>query len=539
MRLRWTHRLKDYFVEENIFVQTNDQSVATFCAIREAELICEDDVATATENCKFARTSEAAHHHHKQNVSREDPPTFDQFCRCYDGRSVRLFLSKYDEKSFLKTCYLAKPEFRVADTSLDTMAREGVKFCILWLTETIFISSVHWTSWSHRDQIYDYQITLTPWHSSEAIVVHVYTLSSFGGLKGPRREAPPSLDPISFLASMATQQRDGYFRKVRVQRRNDISIPLEKFLEIIPTNKDKGWRRPPHSRALTLVEFFDAFRLQDIVAALSYCEEHNVAVRHFLHLKELDTNVNAVLRECPHLHHIDIRGWIYGSTERLLRINLEKGEIPFTENHHIESITIEISFWKDVSPFLKGAAVNRGLKHLYIMCRYWQESLLQDVALFLGSLSKSSSLQEIIVACPLRPFSKSQPLSKILDARCVSSATKLHHFSVVAAKWNEDSFWAMHGFDKAMVNSDVWDRLDSPRLSLNWYSNYLAQRQERRPGSRISAAVKETIAAVVPWKVRAVNLGIVYHKTTYHTPHDMSTANATVLFALLYNDIIL
>jgi hypothetical protein len=488
------------------------------------ELISEGAAALATVPSSSPKVENDA----PTSFACEDPPTFDQFCQCYDGRGGWFHLSTDKRKeNYLLTSYLVQPEFHVADASFGAMARDGVKFCILWLTESVFISSFSWVDLN----LHDYQIAVTPWDSSDAIVFYVYTLSSFRGLRGPRRGMPPSLDPISFLASMTTQLHNGYFKNITVDwRRNDVPIPPEKFLAIVPANPRSRRQGPVDCKALTLVEFCNWLQLQDLLTALSYCEEHSLAVRHVLRLKKLDTNANNALRECPDLRHIDIRQRFFLC---FLHSSLKNEVVPFTENHHIESISIQTYYWKCVLPFFKGAAGNRGLKRLYVTCACWQETLLQDIGLFLGSLCSASPLQEFIVLSFIGKDDyekRFNSLTQVLDSCSISARTKLCHFSIVTTRSVEEPAWPVPAFEKALVNSEMWDKLVSPRFALNWYINYLAQFRESRAGSNATAAVKETL---VPWTVRAVNLDTVYRKTTYHTPHDTTTANASVLYFLL------
>jgi hypothetical protein len=566
MQLRWTHRLRDYFAEEKVFVKLDEnENVASFCAIREVELISEgatvvhpfDDhppasrthVATSGNSIpnsleNDAPIPEVTQHHSEQSDGFEDPPSFDKFSRCYQHCQTRFYLRTTSSEKYMLAHTLAKPEFHVADTSLGEMSREGERFDVLWLSETVFMSSVHWHAGPCFPSLCDYQIELSPWHNREIIVFYVYTLSSFTDLMGPRRQTPPSLDPVSYLASMTALLPNDYFHKIYVSwKRSDVPIPLEKFMAIVPTNTDARRRGPLDCTAVTLFQALEPLQLQDILAALSYCEERNLAVRHFLHLKKLDTTINTALRECPHLRHVDIRErFCQRRREYLLETRLINSEVPFTENHFLESIAVEASSWDSVLPLLQGAARNRGLKHLYIFSWKCLHELCPHAEWFFAAMSNVSALQEIIIAC--RGYERSvYSLSQNLDPRSVPPRTNLCHFSIVITSSGEGPTWPVPAFKKALVNSDLWDNLVSPRLAVNWYSYRLKQNQGRSPVSNTSAAHKERITSeklvVVPWKVRAVNLGIVYRKTTYHTPHDMSTANASVLFALLYNDIIL
>jgi hypothetical protein len=554
MRLRWTNRLKDYLAKHRFFIEISGDLLA-FCNVREVELVhdqAEPNQASAVQAAESAKSpsvpssrrkrkasaksrkrvskapaeetteSEAERDLSEETVVFEAPPAFDQFVQCYDGSSKRFHVNttSRNDRFFVKVSGLGKPEFPVPDTSFDAMSREGGKFCVLWLTETVFITSVAWGTMS-----YDYEIVLTPCFSNEKIVFYAYKVSL---LLGSHRPAPSFL-PVSFLASITSQLRYDCFKTVRFHwHRNEFPLPVQ-LLSIIPPRTGERSKGSIDFKTLTQVEFGNILQPQDTLAMLSHCEQLGLSVRHCYNF-ELDTAFNAALRECPNLHHIHVpQNWV--------QRRLEEGEIPFTENRHIESITLDVWRLTLRSPLLKGAAANHRLKHISVKA-------CDGLSCLEAFFSGASLLQEMIILSTVSRGEESvNSVSQILDAYAVSAARNLSHFSLVMCNSNEEPDWRAPVFQNAMTNIDLWDKHHFPRLAVNWYRKYVEQHRERRLVASIPSMDKEPTTehkqlAVIPWNVRAVNLGVVYRKTTYHIPYDMCTTNASVLFVMLRADIV-
>jgi hypothetical protein len=564
MKIRWTDKLQDYMDEVSYCIELSDAGY--FSKIREAELVHGDaaaappDVASnesqpsarkrkaeaeatdvPADTKKAPPLSVARSSSFEQAAVFEDPPTFAQFNQCFESHDIKSFLK------FTITSVLPKYDFCVADTSFDQMVQKKQRFSVLWLTEDTFISSIRfWTRHGHS-ALADYQIVLVPRESNKATLLYVYSLSSMRrGLQN--RHSPPSLAPISFLASMCNQLPSNYFRSIHFSWfRSGVPRPLVKLLSIFPSSR-LDIQEPMEYNDVTKVLFtnqawsryFYHERPKDIRAVLSYCARSNLPVRHVLQL-ELSTAVNAALRESPHLRHMHIPTDL--SWDRVA-----EEEVPFTANDHIESITgIFGCNGTSVSRTLKGIADNRGLKRVYAEVREGLQ--LRNALLYLlrAIFSGSSPLQEMIVVfitkCGYDTFDS---VSKIVEGYFDSRRCDLRHFSVVRSDSKTTQDWPVPSFHEAMVNSDSWDRLISPHLALNWFDNHrlnTLRSEKRTPQSLGSASVKSTVREdeqlkLVPWKVRAVNLGIVYRKTTYHVPNDTSTTNASLLFAVLATDVV-
>jgi hypothetical protein len=568
MKIRWTHRLRDYMAEADYFVEVSD--AGSFCKIREAELVHEEatpaaatlaagsrsstrkrNAAAATSTSSTARkkaASKSVAPSRQCDPVFEDPPTFELFNQCYNRRETDYFLKTKSKAAmkYIRTSYLARPDFRVAETSFEAMVQEGHRFAVLWLTESVFISSIKFWIRYGDTGLADYQIALVPRNSLETTMFYVYSIPLM-------MISPPSLVAISFVASLCKQLPCDYFRYIIFGWfRNDIPPPLVRQLSIVPTSRPcahKGTDGTDFTKILFSKKAWSSYirydfvtlEPQDIRAVLSYCGKNNLAVRLVLGL-ELNTAVNAALGESPHLRHVDIPAPLHWH-------EVDEGETPFTENGSIETISAFFDCsGTSVSPQLKGIVHNRGLKRAHVATWDGPECVDTLSFLFRAVFSGTSMLQEMIVVFVPSSFTSNNSrdgfdsVLTIVEGRSVADESKLCHVSVVRGNSDEPLDWPVPVFQEAMVNSASWDKLVSPHLTVNCYYDCLRNHQECENGSLDASASllgkSATAGRLVPWSVRAVNLGIVYRKTTFNVPHDMSTANASVLYGLLHSHIV-
>jgi hypothetical protein len=183
------------------------------------------------------------------------------------------------------------------------------------------------------------------------------------------------------------------------------------------------------------------------------------------------------------------------------------------------------------------------LKQAHLVVRDGKHFVDEVSFLFHTVFSGISLLREMIVVLTSKNGKEAfGSVLKIVEGGSVADESKLCHVSVVRSNSDEPLDWPVPVFQEAMVNSNSWDKLVSPRLTVNWYDDCLRNHQKCENGSLHASASllgkSATTGRLVPWSVRAVNLGIVYRKTTYNVPHDMSTANASVLYSLLHSHIV-
>jgi hypothetical protein len=552
MRLQWTHRLRDYLSNEKYCIEVS--KAGSLCAMKEVELIHEPPVVgmertpghveligdggeaapSATRKRKAPTKSKSGskalkdstpkdHHHIEPVVLCTDYPSFEQFSDCYQEQEGHLLLKTSATKSDILASFVARHEFCAAHAgaSFDALCQEGKQFSVFWFSDTVFMSSIRFCMRGGRD-VPDYDISLVPRHGRKA-VFFVYSILSFA--KGRlRRKRVPSQTPITFLASMATRLPSDYFEAIHFTwRRVDCPQPAVEFLSVVPPQPPLTMRSNTWDN-LTTVRFQSPLTPHLIGAALAYCEANRLSVRHHFDCPLVE-DVNRVLLESPYLQHVHIPDQYFhrNSTE----------VAPFTENGNIESMSVDFySYIGAELSLLRSAGRSLSLKRLYLVVRfrYFEVFVSQYSYLLNEALSGDSNLQEIMIFFKDRKRADLDSLFQSLDMNCVTARTKLCHFSITTGRWNDKRSW--YAVRDGIVSSDLWDKSVSPRLAINWYSEH------NRGLPKYAASGKEAIMEgsqqnLVSWKVRAVNLGIVYRKTTCQVPHDMSTANASMLFALV------
>jgi hypothetical protein len=235
-----------------------------------------------------------------------------------------------------------------------------------------------------------------------------------------------------------------------------------------------------------------------------------------------------MLRESPHLRHVHIPTDFFELSSA--------GEVPFIENGHIESVSVDFCVGEGLD-LLRSAGRSCSLKRLYLQVPDWQfQAFVNGYSYLLNeALSGVSNLQEIKIFFTSRKRTELGSFFQALDLNCVTGRSMLRHVSIMTGDWNGEQSWS--DVRKGVRSIDLWDKVVSPRLAMNWYSSL--GKEAIKEGSQ---QVEEgNCRKLVSYKARAVNLGIVYRKTTYHVPHDprgirVSTANACLLFALLRDE---
>jgi hypothetical protein len=554
VRLQRTHRLRDYFAKNGYLVPCD--SVGPFSEIQEVELIHEVTKQQSSSSKRKMRNNSANANittknrdHEGQTIAFETLPTFEEFLQCYKTRPTAYFnLSRKTtcSKTDVLTRFIARPEFHSPHTTFDIIRQEAKPFNLIWLTDAVFMCSFGFYKKGRMEELTEYMIVISSRQQPKPVHFCVYSLASLASGAEWRGRPPPSELPIDFLWNML---KGTDLKRIKLDwERSNFIPPVVKFVSIIPLSiAHPRCQETPSYDELTDVVFRAKLEAEEINSLLKYCGERNLPVRYEFDQYSGGEHVNKVLRESPHLRHILI-------PVALLWIKLEEGGAPFTENPHIVSMSVDYSSRGSI---LRGAARNPGLKYLHIQLS-WRDSKAfagSDSFLLPDILYGAYPLEEMIILFDC--FLSIDDVAKILDGCTEPVRTNLRHFSVITndpeefddcaedsgveldssiepvrtpgydvvrVDSGEEKQWPMPRFKEAMINKASWDRIIFPRLALNWwYGNYFQK--------RISGGSDQW--ALVPWIVQAVNLGIVYRKTTFHTPHDTSSANAGVLFALV------
>jgi hypothetical protein len=522
MRLRWTRRLWDYLAKEDWYVE--ECSLKYF---REVELECDEDVSLGISTDQQSPQKQKLTTSVENGVTSDCQLSFDQFRQCYSRCRGSVCLATCKDAKTIATplrsmSSLAPPECHKPLELLDNMAQSETGFFIVWISDTVFVSSIQFKISRHHGSLDEYRIFMSPRLSNDYLVYFVYSLPLVSKDPPQPRLAPP-IAPISFLGSMVNVLPFGYFKAISFFWYRYISEPpLKELLSLVPTPKPGVIP----FEALTTLTFCSLLSRDQIHAVLSHCEENNLWVQPKFSVQGSTFHeYNSALRESPHLRHIHI-------PLHYFRHQLERDEAPFTVNEHLESMTIDYfphiygaDMWPS-SSLLKVVSCCRNLKHLYMRVKGWKRFLNVNSSVLNWVISGAIPLEEVVVSSCVDPAPNFQSvwanLSLTLLGCFVAGQRNLCHFSIVAK--HRKGSWPIPKFLKAPMNLEPWDKLVTPSLALNCF---------RKLQSGNTAKETRMHENSVAWKVRAVNLGVVYRKTTYHTPHDMSTANAGVLFALL------
>jgi hypothetical protein len=552
MRLQWTHRLKDYLAREKYCVE--ERSAHSLRSMNEVELVYEEPIADAqpapgyvellgdggetgttpsatrkrkapakSENgSKVLNNSTPQGHHHIEPVAVvNDHPSFEQFSGCYQKQRSYVILMKTSKKSDILASSGGRHAAH-AGTSFDALRGDGTQVSVIWFSDTVFMSSV-WFGKRGGKVFSDYHIDLLPRHEKTAIRFFVYSILNFAKAK-LRQKPVPSLTPITFLASMTSRLPADFLEAINFMwHRDDCPQPAFEVLSIVPLPAP----RSNSDDKLTKVIFHSELSPHLIGAALENCEAISSSVRYNFNFS-LNEGLNTTLRESPHLRHVHIPTHFlkHGCAD----------EVPFTENGHIESVTVDFYVGEGLN-LLGSASRSCSLKRLYVRVLYQQyQAFVNGYSYLLNeALSGVSNLQEIKILFTCRKRTELDSFFRALDLNCVTGRSTLSHVSIMTGDWNGEQNW----FDvrNGIRSSDLWDRVVSPRLAMNWYSS-LGKEAMKEGSQQIEEG---SCRKLVSYKARAVNLGIVYRKTTYHVPHDphgirVSTANACLLFALLRDE---
>jgi hypothetical protein len=287
---------------------------------------------------------------------------------------------------------------------------------------------------------------------------------------------------------------------------------------------------PFNARNLTTVHFECDVDTDTVQAILLRGAQKNLPIRYrFRDQRQLAT----VMRDCSQLRHVSIEERHYNWQA------LEASLVPFTESCCLESVSIFFSGHLQ-SNFLDGIVRNPHVKKLYVLIGFsqgWERFQQQS---FTDALSGDIQLNELMVAFGARssaPNTIRDGLRTLVATCGVTTSGSLHHLSVVRYPHKFERWPHVELQPDSGTNDASWDTNMSPTLVMNWYKHESgcckAKTELSKQVSEQDLGKDGPSLSLLPRKVQAVNRGVVYRRTTLHAPHDMSTANASILFAFL------
>jgi hypothetical protein len=509
--LQWTCRFRDMLEERGLLAYQSVSKQLTM-SLREAEFvgttgIFPDDFRwEAFQNCCYSER--------RQTLFLRDPetnldtdlvlvPAIDNKCRA--GRYIRRLRGQ--------------PAVDFSDEKIN----------ILWLSPSVFISNEFFLVVGSPCPASEYRVSFQHRESNEWVGYCAYSLSSFAGTESYEW----STLPIAFLSHVVASLEMIYFSEMRFERiRRDCPIGCAvQFLSMFPQDA------PITANCWTVCRFYRSFLNADglrtilshrfrpfmkLSLARGLLEGSGTLSEVLPWLRE--SNLRAV--QLPHrMIGFEAQAWAEAYLQdvkfplgRLDNPNdqgpLHFREIVFKSPHTSICFgppTFVMSF--EVLHAIVTSMAVTDLK-LSFGSGFWrtEPNLPQTFGLYVLPLAHADSLLERLSI----EFSDEQTFEEIcrwmsdLFSNC--STRNLIFFNV--SVWDRQR----HTLKQTKKNVDrvkQWDNVLYPQLALNYCRNHLPNKM--RDG-------------VLPLMVKAVNEGIIYHKSASHIPFDTSTANAGLIF---------
>jgi hypothetical protein len=474
--------------------------------------------------------------------------SFESFMELYDlaNNVKRLELHRNDgsnkstQSDHVPMAFIGKPLIYELSMKNQLSATGQVRFNVLWLSPTVFISPLQFdmNSTLASDYIVELCVRACPKLGGRC-KLNVYSVSSFNvGVQ----HGGPSLLPFGFLRSMTKRLPDNYFSRICLfQKEIPPALRLE-FLSIFPsypTEPQSCQRR----RGRTVCVFVDPPNTEQSSAILSshlltvnslYLDLDGCIASNSAHLRP---TWNVALRESRTLRHVCL-------SSSFIQAVWSEHDIPFTTNSNIESLIILLVTDRPaLTFFLDGVARNDGIKSLYIYCYPLNQETQHEVAYLIRSvLPDHPSLKEVSISLNgfdhlVHDRALDHFVSYFAEWKMLAKRVNLVHFSIV----HSHSRWPVQRgalfrdwWDKDMI--PWWDKNMIPFVVLNWYKNEMKQSksswgvpQQARPSD------SKQLPCNLSLQVLGVIRGNVYREVTSQVAvSDPTTTNCTILFEMLH-----
>jgi hypothetical protein len=544
LKLRLTTRFRDLLASEKYSVTVSQaESISKIC---EAEVVPVRDAHAAAENGTTFRAPSW------QIVS------FESFAQSYDLSYQHYCLKLHREEGrkrskqddiFVPVSSIGKPLIYGYEYSFmnEFCAVGKFRFNILWLSPTIFVSSLFLETNSGRQYDYDVKLRIHPKVGITGDVdLNVYSVSSF--TLGAQQQEPSSL-PFSFLRSMIKRLPvDSFSHAFLSWRQAEFPSALcVDFLSIFPfTSADQQSQRSNQplrlertrvdvSRLLNseqlhavLSNQHDLLTNDNICLELSCCAQlgyvpHSTPSHLFPDLHAC----NDALRESRTLRHVSLPFMFVADA-------WTSNDVPFTVNPSILSLTLDLPCSRPgLHFFLDGVTMNHGIKSVFIHHFHFDERSVLDLSyLLVNILPGHPSLKEVSISIRNYELRNERPLNRFVpffsEWNVAAKQINLVHFSFTYSHWSEPVL-------PSTLFHDWWDRNMAPILVMNWYKddrkqseNLLTDSQQWVPSNSIHLPTNLLLQAL------AVNGGNVYRMvTTQVAVSDPTTANASILYEML------
>jgi hypothetical protein len=582
--LQWTTRLRNFLEDQGY-----ETDPRTWYHVREAEFICH---ANQREN-ESSRKRKSSSTQHVSATTASERPTFPQefdfhlFWGCFN-RIAYLPLNIFPKNSGIHSRH--HPQHQ----RIDAHGREHVDWfqhdvSLIWLSPTVFISNaeISWTSPKngHRNLLWMYSVKMEmrPAYGSQGVrSIYIYCLEYFHKYK--RNKPPPPLLPLTFFRHMFSSLPVDFFTSITFTEGSPAFSPsfYSAFLaSVLPTSEEA---RPPvktkNYQEFTEIRFPDKMTFPTLKAILRH-PFHPYVRLVFDQLDEtsLDAErVNSMLRyNSNHLRHLKIPKF-------LVKYIPDDEYESFAANPCLETLTMDWigprprdwrdppADWNDFgvsSAIIAGIGKNSNFQRLNLRFavpewvsfsddhfRQCAPSIQRNFVELLGRVIPGHpSFKELTVNFKVgcssqckglwakgadRLFSRSRFLGNSL---CHLSLTLLYRHDSLMGPYQHEPVWV----PIKTKNLPLWDQRVAPCLAMNWLfmQTEHEQRHEspmwalsKKPAQRAKRARRQPAASLLALQIRAINEGSLYRKTTEQLPHDMRSANATVVLVLVHRALV-
>jgi hypothetical protein len=409
---------------------------------------------------------------------------------------------------------------------------ESAEFSALWLTPRLFISK--YAIFDDALLRHDFSVAWGTRESHRKNVFSVYSLSSFE----EEGSDDPSPLPLEMLRHLFTLLPLDNVSEFGLGRKTPHRCPVQlvmAFLSIIP--QDAHWNRPAKETWTEVAVDYD-FSADDLRTILSH--PFHPAINLSLSTAALQIMRDPVslgeyiqlLRDAPHLRAVTL--------PRELVEAHSTSDSPAFEEIVFRSPALSIFYTRGkMSPsWLHTIASAHSVTALHIKsasCGWeeqWQDPLRSSIQPF---FTKDAALEQLTIRLSLvstqhrsnNLATLGQIFLQMANVMATCTSRKLDFVNVLVdldfvnvVPNNQQinvarDFWTN---TRVVGRVKAWDEQLFPCLVLNFCRN------------RLQILPK---GGVMPLAIKAVNEGVIYHKTTHHVPFDMSSANAGVIYLLM------
>jgi hypothetical protein len=521
--LQWTCRLRD--VLQGLCVEESVRKRTPLSFLREAEFLTPQDqqeLDWETFYQLFNGVQRAVTLCYPRDAGMYHVPLFEPDCEI--GRSVRL-LSGQPVRSF-----------------------HDAKVDVLWLTSTAFISSVHFSLFLDEEEntaYHAYEVTMKPRGNPSRTVYfcagEFSEFETFSKFPMPCTQPSPFI-PLEFLHRMTASLPVDYFSSLSLFRCWD-RFPLDYFHGFVACLPGVSQGRSRESLR-TRLEFHDRISNQELQAILSH-ESLRDAQLVLDDVQPPLNEVNDTLQRCPHLCS-------FVAPTKLVEYDNPGESLAANENLKFLELSPIVETDKLSLKLLDAISQNPSIQELKISFRIW--TFMDDLDqisvklryLFERVLQRRCSLKKVTVCfcydssdhCFGDPYeiAVEQFMSIGLSTFGNFSSLCFLNFSIEHNEFTMDDLLFDDDTESSFVDADEpesrpnsisiknfvrlqwWDEKIAPSLVLNFYREYMRTK---------------VIAPLTPLAIQAVNLGVVYGKTSHHVPLNVDIASAGLIFHVL------